>query len=109
MPRTEPVRSTEGLIINTRGIIMWKFAVLAGSILSFLSTDALAVSRAVRKACRSDYLSYCAQHEVGSSALRSCMKSNRYKLSDGCTNALLASGEVARERKRDKKFLAKPN
>ena len=99
----------QGLLINTRGTIMWKFAILAGSILSFLSTDALAVSRAVRKACRSDYLSFCAQHEVGSSALRSCMKRNRYKLSDGCTNALLESGEVAKERKRDKKFMAKPN
>jgi hypothetical protein len=88
---------------------MWKFAVLAGSILSFLSTDVFAVSRTVRKACREDYFSFCNQHEVGSSALRSCMKKNRYKLSDGCTNALLASGEVAKERKRDKKFLAKPN
>ena len=73
---------------------MWKLAVLAGAIVSFAATDALAVSRAVRKACRADYLSFCSQHEVGSSALRGCMKKNRYKLSDGCTNALLESGEV---------------
>jgi hypothetical protein len=96
-------------MINTGGTAMWKFAILAGSILSFLSTDAFAVSRTVRKACREDYFAFCAQHEVGSSALRSCMKKNRYKLSDRCTNALLESGEVARERKRDKKFMAKPN
>ena len=31
---------------------MWKLALLAGSVLSFAATDALAVSRSVRKACR---------------------------------------------------------
>jgi hypothetical protein len=88
---------------------MWKLALLAGSVLSFAATDAFAVSRAVKKACREDYFAYCAQHQVGTLGLRSCMKRNRYKLSDRCTNALLQSGEVANERRRDKKFLAKPN
>lgn len=88
---------------------MWKLAVLAGALGSFAATDALAVSRVVRKACRQDYFAFCSQHKVGSSGLRTCMKKNRYKLSDGCTNALLESGEVAKERKRDRKFMAKPN
>ena len=59
-------------------------------------THAAAVSSDVRNACMSDYFSYCSQHEVGSQALRACMRNNGAKLSTGCVNALVSSGEVSK-------------
>lgn len=59
-------------------------------------TQAAAVSSDVRNACMSDYFSYCSQHEVGSQALRACMRNNGPKLSTGCVNALVSSGEVSK-------------
>jgi hypothetical protein len=58
------------------------------------ATDAMAVSKRVKDACRSDYRAYCSAHEVGSEALRSCMRSVKHKLSKRCRNALVESGEA---------------
>jgi hypothetical protein len=43
----------------------------------------------------SDYFSYCSQHEVGSQALRQCMRQAGPKLSKRCIGALVAAGEVS--------------
>ncbi|MGQ0673984.1 MAG: cysteine rich repeat-containing protein [Hyphomicrobium sp.] len=67
------------------------FAALAGSTL-----NAMAVSPQVRVACRSDYFAFCSAHAVGSPALRKCMMSNASRLSQGCKNALVASGEAGK-------------
>jgi len=55
-----------------------------------------AVNRAVKFACMSDYFAYCSQHEVGSQALRQCMRSVGSKLSKRCVSALVAAGEVSK-------------
>jgi hypothetical protein len=59
-------------------------------------SGAFAVSSAVKIACMADYFAYCSSHEVGSTALRQCMRSAGSKLSKRCVNALVAAGEVSK-------------
>jgi hypothetical protein len=54
------------------------------------------VSLAVKRACMSDYFSYCSQHAVGSAALRRCMRNAGPRLSKRCVNALISAGEVSK-------------
>ena len=75
---------------------MIKVAVAALS-LSLLAQDASAYSQAVRHACRGDYYTYCNTHEVGSPGLRKCMRKVGRGLSEPCKQALVTSGEVAKE------------
>ena len=64
-------------------------------IISFLSSQsASAYSEHVRNACKSDYLTFCNEHELGSESLRACMRKAGPKLAKECVNALLESGEV---------------
>ena len=68
-------------------------AIVVGAV-TFQADRAAAVSAAVRHACMSDYFAYCSQHDVGSQALRKCMRSAGPKLSKPCVSALVAAGEV---------------
>ena len=70
-----------------------KAAIVLGTLT--LSSQAFAVSGAVKAACMSDYFAYCSQHEVGSPGLRSCMRAAGPKLSSRCIGALVAAGEVS--------------
>ena len=56
--------------------------------------DAAAVSKRVKDACRSDYRAFCSAHDVGSDALRGCMRSVKHKLSSRCRKALVEEGEA---------------
>jgi len=58
--------------------------------------SAEAVSDRVRAACTSDYFTHCSAHEVGSPALRQCMRSVGVGLSKPCLTALVADGESRR-------------
>lgn len=60
------------------------------------TTHAFAVSEPVKQACRDDYFSFCSQHEVGSDALRNCMRASRKQLSKVCVTALAKSGEASK-------------
>lgn len=60
-----------------------------------LSGNALAVSKAVKVACKPDYLAYCNSMAVGSPQLRTCMKNNAPRLSKPCLQALVASKEAS--------------
>jgi hypothetical protein len=62
--------------------------------LSFSASAALAVNDAVKNACRDDYHKHCDNMEVGSDALRACMKSKATELSTGCLQALVDNKEV---------------
>ena len=53
-------------------------------------------SKAVQKSCKADYKKFCGDYGLETSALRSCMDRNGEKLSNGCVNALVASGEVSK-------------
>lgn len=55
-----------------------------------------AFSDEVRNACMSDYFAYCSAHDPESSKLRQCMRAAGSKLSAGCINALVSSGEVGK-------------
>jgi hypothetical protein len=52
-------------------------------------------SKAVQKACATDYRAYCGDYGLESAALRSCMDRNGQSLSKTCVQALVAAGEVS--------------
>lgn len=58
------------------------------------SGEASAVSERVKQACRGDYFQFCPSYEVGSSALRQCMRAQGKHLSLACRRALAADGEM---------------
>lgn len=68
--------------------------ILAAIVLAFSVNQALAVSRAVKIACRADYFAHCSMHAVGSPGVRKCMRAVGPNLSPQCIGALIASGET---------------
>ena len=74
---------------------MLRSAFLLGVIV-LSSSEAIAVSEAVKSACRDDYMALCSQHEVGSNGLRSCMRSNKKQLSKHCATTLAKSGDASK-------------
>ena len=69
---------------------------IAVAFVAALSVPALAVSEAVKVACKADYVAYCNNKVVGSPELRSCMRTNALKLSKGCLQALVDNKEVTK-------------
>lgn len=70
-----------------------------GLIFSFVAigtpTDAIAaVSGKLKRECRADYKTFCPAYKVGTSSMRSCMRSNGRQLSWGCYQALKDHGYV---------------
>lgn len=55
---------------------------------------AAAVTDDVRLACGGDYHAYCAQFAIGSTEVRTCMRTNRHRLTDRCRHALATSGDA---------------
>jgi hypothetical protein len=53
------------------------------------------VTQRLRNACRSEYFAYCAQHQVGSPGLRSCMRAMQDRLSFACLKEMVAAGEAS--------------
>src|SRR3990172_3355142 len=70
---------------------------IAVALISILPQQALAVSEKLRKLCRDDYLAHCSSYEVGSEALRHCMRKAGRKLSRPCVDALVEAGEISRK------------
>ena len=64
--------------------------------LALLATQAFAYSEAVTSACTDDYLTYCSAYNENSTQGERCMRAGGTKLSQGCINALVASGEVSK-------------
>lgn len=60
------------------------------------ATQAAAVSSQVRFACAGDYLTHCSSFAPESAQTRRCMRAVGHKLSKGCINALVATGEVSK-------------
>jgi hypothetical protein len=75
---------------TTRGLI----AALAAAAAVLPLSPAGAVSGQVRSACASDYLTHCSNFDPESAATRRCMRAVGSRLSQGCINALVVSGEV---------------
>ena len=69
----------------------------AGGLVSLLlATQAFAYSDAVINACTDDYLAHCSAYDENSAQGERCMRAVGGKLSQGCVNALVASGEVSK-------------
>ena len=79
-------------------------AVLAASVavigLGGLAGSADAVPRKVKRECRGDYKQFCPSYKIGTSRMRSCMRSNGRQLSWGCYQALKDAGYVRGSRNR---------
>jgi len=58
------------------------------------STQAGAVSLAVKMACASDYFAHCSQFQPDSKENRQCMRAVGRNLSQRCLSALVAAGEA---------------
>lgn len=58
------------------------------------STEAGAVSLAVKMACASDYFAHCSQYQPDSKETRQCMRAVGRNLSQRCLSALVAAGEA---------------
>lgn len=69
---------------------------LALAALTLGSASAGAVSSNVKNACSNDYFKFCPSHAVGSASLRACMRQVGKRLSSGCIDALVKSGEIKR-------------
>ena len=65
------------------------------ALLLVTSGQADAIDERVRHACSGDYAAFCSAYQVGSEALRQCMRKADKKLSPGCIDALVAAGEVS--------------
>ncbi len=61
------------------------------------TTDANAYSRRVKSACKGDFYRFCPSYKIGSSKLRSCMRSAGGNISRRCVDALANAGEVPRK------------
>jgi hypothetical protein len=68
---------------------------LALAATSVLASNAFAVSLRVQIACAGDYYAHCSAYSPDSPQVRSCMRAIGTRLSKGCVNALVASGEVS--------------
>lgn len=79
-------------------ITLFAAATILGSI-----TPAEAIPRAVRSACKSDYKRICPRYRVGSSKMRSCMRSNVGQISSRCYQKLLDYGYADRNRSRSRR------
>lgn len=77
---------------------MTRLTKLAALAVLALASPALAeVNDAVRNACRDDYHKFCDNLEVGSDALRTCMRTNATSLSKECLKALVDNQEVTQQ------------
>ena len=61
-----------------------------------VSDTAGAVPRKVKRECKRDYKTLCPRYKVGTSRMRSCMRSKGRQLSWGCYEALRDHGYVRR-------------
>jgi hypothetical protein len=71
-------------------------AAAGGLVGLLLATQAFAYSEAVINACTDDYLTYCSAYDENTAQGERCMRAVGAKLSKGCVNALVASGEVSK-------------
>jgi hypothetical protein len=78
-------------------------AATGGLVGLLLATQAFAYSEAVINACTDDYLTYCSAYDENSAQGERCMRAVGAKLSQGCVNALVASGEVSKSARRTKR------
>jgi hypothetical protein len=78
-------------------------AAAGGLVGLLLATQAFAYSEAVISACTDDYLTYCSAYDENSAQGERCMRAVGAKLSQGCVNALVASGEVSKSARRTKR------
>lgn len=71
-----------------------KATLLAVVVLAFSTSHALAVSLAVKLACKDDYFAHCSMHAVGSPGVRKCMRDVGPRLSARCIGALADAGMI---------------
>jgi hypothetical protein len=70
--------------------------------------EAVAITKALKEACRNDYRANCSAFEVGSSELKSCMRAVQHKLSSACAKEIARSGEATKEEIENYKKRHKP-
>ena len=75
-----------------------RFAIaLAAALTVTAAGQASAYSARVKSACKSDFYRFCPSYKVGSTKLRSCMRSAGGNISRRCVDALANAGEIPRK------------
>ena len=84
--------------LRCSGFLARSILVIAASMIGLVAMleTADAVPRRVKRECRGDYKSLCPHYKVGTSRMRSCMRSNGSQLSWGCYQALKDHGYIRR-------------
>ena len=99
----QPLVLSEAAVMKTYCrllIAVVAFACFAGHV---EAAKAKTYSKQVQRACAPDYRRYCAEYGIETSALRSCMRRVGQRLSKGCVNALVNSGEVSQAKAKHRK------
>lgn len=86
----------EGAMIGISQVSSVACGITMAACAALLAAPATAASLRVKLACASDYYAYCSQHPSEGGAVRQCMRVNGPRLSKGCIDALVASGEVSK-------------
>ena len=71
--------------------------VVAGLAALIAAGPADAYSKRVKSACKRDFYRFCPSYKVGSSKLRTCMRSAGGNISRRCVDALANAGEIPRK------------
>ena len=79
----KPIRMTLAIAAGAAGLVL-------------LADQSFAYSDDVISACTGDYMAYCGAYDEDSAKGRQCMRAASSKLSQGCVNALVASGETSK-------------
>ncbi len=82
------------MITTSKQVTLAAAGGLVGLVL--LATQAFAYSDAVINACTDDYMAHCSAYDENSTQGERCMRAVGGKLSPGCVNALVASGEASK-------------
>ncbi len=72
-------------------VVLVSLAALVGA------DHANAYSRRVKTACKTDFYRFCPSYKIGSSKLRTCMRSAGGNISRRCIDALANAGEISRK------------
>lgn len=73
-----------------------KILALAAGLTLLASSAHAVVTERLKRACRDEYLTYCSAYEVGSPALKKCMRKSQHAFSDRCLRELVAAGEASK-------------
>ncbi len=91
----KPVLVTIGQLALTLAFVLGATVVTSVTVGVSTATEAKAVPRRVRRACKNDFKRLCRRYKIGTAKMRNCMRANGSQISWGCYEALDDYGYVS--------------